>query len=102
MALSGAFRPLGLVLPDVCPVRDILDFGIRLGVVDVWSRCLFSYDNSNFIFIKLYNFTLDICVVTVAEGMLPSRRAEYKGVSDGIDDYDHTYSFRIGLLYGRE
>jgi hypothetical protein len=43
-----------------------LDFGIRLGVVDVWSRCLFSYDNSNFIvFIKLYNFTRDIWVVTV-------------------------------------
>jgi hypothetical protein len=65
MALSGAFRPLGLVLPDVFPVRDILDFGIRLGVVDVLSRCQFSYDNSNFIeFIKLYNFTRDIWVVT--------------------------------------
>jgi hypothetical protein len=65
MELSRAFRPLGLVLPDVFPVRDILDFGIRLGVVDVWSRCLFSYDNSNFIvFIKLFNFTHDVWVVT--------------------------------------
>jgi hypothetical protein len=65
MALPGAFRPLGLVLPGVFPVRDIFYFGIRLGVVDVLSRCLFSYDNSNFIvFIKLYNFTRDIWVVT--------------------------------------